>query len=78
MQHVSVEKGKLVVRLNSSFYSKKAVTRAAEEFSNACDSKITRRGKFFCICLLPRSKELCIKETGLLFCNFALAAMQAR
>ena len=76
MRHVSVRKGAVVVRLAKRLYPRKVLEAAAKEFSAACDSDIRLRGKFFEITLKPKSSGLCVKETGLLFCNFALAGMQ--
>ena len=76
MRHVSVVKGVVVVRLAKRIYSRKALEAAAEEFSAACGSDIRQRGNFFEITLKPKSRGLCRKETGMLFCNFAIAGMQ--
>ncbi len=76
MQNISVEGEKINVRLNKSLYSKKAIELAAKQFCNACDSEIKTDNKVYYITLMPKSKDLCKKEIGLLFCNFALAAMQ--
>jgi len=78
MQHVSLKNGAVIVKLNRQFYSREALDKAAKEFCNACNSKTTKQGNFFQVILLPRSKGLYRKETGLAFCNFALAAMQTR
>ena len=76
MQHVSLEKGKLSVKLNKQSYSRKAIEQAAKQFCNVGDSEISSQGNFFHVSLAPNSKQACNKKTGLLFCNFALAAMQ--
>ena len=77
MRHVSVVKGAVVVRLAKRLYSRKALEAAAEEFSaSCCSSSIRQRGNFFEVTLKPKSRGLCREETGMLFCNFALAGMQ--
>ena len=76
VEYVSVKEGKILVMLNANFYSQKALEQAAKKFCTTCDSKIEKKDDFFEVCLSPKQEELCKKETGLLFCDFAIAEIQ--
>ena len=65
---------KYVIKLNKSFYYRRAIEETKKEFIKLCECKITEDEKYFLIDVIPKNSEL--NTLPFEFANYTLALMR--